>query len=65
MKSDRVGFCPVRQLTYIRPAVPMPDRTEARCPTCGRAENCCCGDDCLCPVTKEAQRHVLTSQRTG
>lgn len=45
--NAQVGYDPIRELTYIRPAVLMEeDRTIARCPTCGRTEDCIC-DDCL------------------
>lgn len=42
MRIDKVGYDPFRQLTYIRLAVTHYDRTEPRCPTCGRAFDCCC-----------------------
>ena len=47
--TDRVGYDPVRDLTYIQPAVMRDDdRTEPRCLTCGRAFDCCCGPECPC-----------------
>ena len=57
--ADRIGFDPVRGLTYIRPGGIMLARMqqqeqEERCLTCGRASDCCCGADCPCNVEKVA-----------
>ena len=56
--NPRVGYDPIRDLTFIRPYSPFTNqftenRIEARCPTCGRAYDCNCGPECPCPVTKE------------
>ena len=56
MRTDRVGYDPIRYLTYIRPVVMRDDdddQTESRCPTCGRSFDCCCGPECPCSVGKE------------
>jgi hypothetical protein len=59
MANARAGFCPGRQLPFIRQVVKQPDRGPPRCQTCGRASNCCCGPDCTCQVTKEGEANVL------
>lgn len=51
--AARVGYDPIRQMTYIKHrADRVPDRTEIRCETCGRTEECACGLQCPCPVSK-------------
>jgi hypothetical protein len=60
MTNARYGHCPVRQLPFIRQVVPQPDRELPRCQTCGRADNCCCGAECSCPVTKEEVQPVFS-----
>lgn len=48
----RIGYDPIRGMTYIKPqAAGFPDQTP-RCITCGRAEDCACGLQCPCPVSK-------------
>lgn len=48
----RVGYDPIRGMTYIKHrADRLPDKTEIRCETCGRTEDCCC-KDCSCSVRK-------------
>lgn len=54
-RPERIGYDSIRELTYIRPAVMRDDRTEPRCPTCGRAFDCACGPECPCPVGKEQE----------
>ncbi len=54
MNTPRVGYDPIRELTYIRPAVLMDDRTISRCPTCGRTENCVCDGCGICTGPKRA-----------
>ena len=59
MRSDRAGLCPIRHLTYIKrhPSLAEPwAREEPRCPTCGRAFDCCC-PGCDCAVSKDGD-HV-------
>ena len=57
MKSDaRVGYDPTRQLPFIRSAIAHlgngGEEETTRCPTCGRAFDCCCGRNCPCEVKK-------------
>lgn len=50
---SRIGYDPVREMTFIRHQVDrFPDREMVRCETCGRAEDCACGADCPCSVRK-------------
>lgn len=53
MTNNRVGYDPVRKLTFIR-AVVVTDWSDdlMRCETCGRASNCCCSTACPCPANK-------------
>jgi hypothetical protein len=53
MNTARVGYDPIRQLTYIRAAiVTEDDRVIPRCPTCGRTEDCICDGCTLCAGPK-------------
>ena len=58
--ADRVGFDPIRGLTYIRPGgimlARMQTAQEERCLTCGRASDCACGADCPCNVGKQGEK---------
>ncbi len=58
MNTARVGYDPIRDLTYIQ-GTPygnymsgQQERTIPRCPTCGRAENCICDGCTLCDGPK-------------
>ena len=59
--ADRVGFDPIRGLTYIRPggiilARMQRQEQEERCLTCGRSSDCCCGAECPCNVEKQGRQ---------
>lgn len=62
MNSTQVAYDPIRELTYIRAAVPMDTRTIARCQTCGRTEDCICDgcETCTGPKRKPIARPDAT-----